>query len=44
MKGGMKARYWLALGIPAALAVAWLVRRWRAQAQPWNTVVTEVRE
>jgi len=40
----MKARYWLALGIPAALAVAWLVRRWKAQAQPWNTVVTEVRE
>ncbi len=39
----MKVRYWLALGIPAALAVAWLVRRWKAQGHPWNTVSTEVR-
>ena len=39
----MKARYWLALGlgVPAALAVAWLVRRWKAQGHPWNTVVTQ---
>jgi len=39
----MKAQYWLALGfgVPAALAVAWLVRRWKVQAHPWHTVVTQ---
>ena len=36
----MKARYWL-FGVPAALAVAWLVRRWKVQAHPWHTVVTQ---